>query len=155
MNTNFSKKKTNIRNRLRNNESSARAKAPGAQPARSAQVSVGDIVHVKSDGSKHKAHEFYLIMYIKQPFAYIQKFCASTLREKQYKVKLTEIYPAAANYVSCNDHKETDHVDEDEGIELYNHGAAEENQHANIRRSSRQRRQPDWLATEEIQRYEV
>ena len=78
--------------RLRNHEGSARAKANGAQPARNAQVSVGDIVHVKSDGSKHKAREFYLIMSIDidQSMAYIQTFCGSTLRKKQYKVKLKQ-----------------------------------------------------------------
>ena len=136
--------------RLRNHDSSARSKASGAQPARNAQVSAGDIVHVKSDGSKHKAREFYMVMSVdqKRSTAQLQKFCGSTLREKQYKVKLTEIYPAAANYLSVNENTDIEHAEEeDDGIELHNQGAVEE-----PRRSSRTRRQPNWLATKEIQR---
>ena len=136
-------------NRIRNHESSAKSKARGAEPARSAQVSTGDIVHVKTDGSKHKTREFYLVMSVNHEHstAQLQKFCGSTLREKQYKVKLTEIYPAAANYLSVNQSEDNEPAEEDEGVELLNHEAAEE-----IRRSNRIRRQPDWLATQDIQR---
>jgi hypothetical protein len=143
-------------NRLQNHESSARAKAPGGQPARNAEVVVGDIVHVKSDGSKHKAREYYLVMSIDrdQSMAGIQKFCGSTLRQKEYKVKLTEIYPAAANYVSSNLREGVDSVEDEPGIELHNRGAAEESHPPDVRRSSRVRHPPDWLSTDEIQRCE-
>ena len=142
--------------RLQNHHSSAKSKSLGAEPARSAEVSVGDIVHVKSEGSKHKVRDFYLITEIdeEQSIAYIQKFCGNTLREKQYRVKLTEIYPAAANYAAGND-ADNEYVEEDEGIQLYTNDAmAEETREANTRRSGRRRLQPDWLATEEIQRIE-
>ena len=137
-------------NRVKNHESSAKSKAPGAQPAKKAEVTIGDIVHVKGEGSKHKAREFYIISAIDsdQSIAYIQKFCGSTLRERQYEVKLNEIYPAAANYVSRKDTEEGVELDDD--IELNNNGGT----HENLRRSRRERRQPDWLATEEIQRFD-
>ena len=109
----------------------------------------GDVVHIKSDGSKHKAREFYLVMSIdpEKSIAQLQKFCGSTLREKQYDVKLTEIYPAAANYLSVNENTYSDHEEEEDGIELRHESAVQE-----VRRSNRTRRQPNWLATEEIQR---
>ena len=142
--------------RIQNHESSAKSKALGAPPAQKAQVSVGDIVHVKSEGSKHKARDYYLITSIdnENSMAQIQKFVGSTLREKPYHIKLTEIYPAATNYVSSNNQAVEEHVDEGEGIELYAPAAAEQDQQGSIRRSECQRRQPQWLATKEIQRNE-
>ena len=137
-------------NRLKNHESSAKSKARGAEPAKNAQVGIGDIVHVKSEGSKHEAREFYLISDIDhdQSIASIQKFCGSTLRNKQYEVKLNEIYRAATNYISSKESTTDEQIENDEGIELHNHGADQ----GNLRRSGRERRQPDWLATKEIQR---
>ena len=78
--------------------------------------------------------------------AFIQKFCGNTLRERQYQVKLNEIYPAAANYISSKEYTIEEH--NDDGVELHNHGADQ----GSLRRSVRERRQPDWLATDEIQR---
>ena len=69
--------------------------------------------------------------------AQLQKFWGSTLQDKQYNVKPTEIYPAAANYLSANENIYSDQAEEDGGIKLCNHGSVEE---------------LDWLATEEIQR---
>ena len=105
---------------------------------------------MKNEGSKHEAREFYLISAIDhdQSIASIQKFCGSTLRNKQYEVKLNEIYPAATNYISSKENTTDEQIENDEGIELHNHGTDQ----GSLRRSGRERRQPDWLATKEIQR---
>ena len=63
-------------------------------------------------------------------------------------MKLNEVYPAAANYISSKENMLEEHIDNDDGIKLHNHGADQ----GSLRRSVRERRQPDWLATDEIQR---
>ena len=97
---------------------------------------------MKSEGSKHEAREFYLISAIDhdQSIASIQKF--------RSEVNLNEIYPAATNYISSKENTTDEQIENDEGIELHSHGADQ----GNLRRSGRERRQPDWLATKEIQR---
>ena len=82
----------------------------------------------------------------------IQKFCGGSLRSKQYRVKFNEIYLASANYA----HNNTSYDDED-GIVLNNDNSNDADVNVPtatppLRRSDRMRRQPDYLATDEIQR---
>ena len=49
-------------NRIKNHQSSEKSKASGALPAKEAEVVIGDIVHVKNEGTKPKAREFYLVV---------------------------------------------------------------------------------------------
>ena len=142
--------------RLQNHQSSEKSKSRGADLAKDAFVSPGDIVHVKTDGSKHKAREFYLVTSVDRPNreVYIQKFCGSTLREKRYKVKQNEIYLAATNYAP--NHNNTDGNEDEAGINL-NGEEYDENENEEVpalRRSTRLRKEPDWLATDDIQRRE-
>ena len=63
--------------RLQNHQSSERSKSSGGKIAQSIEVSPGDIVHVKNEGTKHRAREFYLVMSVDRHSskASIQKFC--------------------------------------------------------------------------------
>ena len=140
--------------RIKNHRSSEKSKASGALPAKEAEVVIGDIVHVKNEGTKHKAREFYLVVAVdhEQSSANIQKFCGNTLRQRQYTVKLNEIYRAAANFGSSQQNEAEDEVQDDEvdGIELNNGEPALDAGQGTLRRSGRKRHQPDWLATDEI-----
>ena len=52
-------------------------KAPGTMTAKEVEVVIGYIVHVKSEGTKHEARGFYLVVAIdhEQSSANIQKLC--------------------------------------------------------------------------------
>ena len=141
--------------RVRNHASSEKSKSGGAEKTITVPFSPGDIVHVKTEGSKHKAREFYLVTSIDYPSrsAVIQKFLGGTLRNKQYHVKFNEIYLAAANY--ANNNMSYDDDEEENGITLKDHSNVNEGStplSQPLRRSGRVRRQPEWLATDELQR---
>ena len=142
--------------RLRNQPSSEASKARGHPPAVKAIISTGDIVHVKNEGTKHTARSFYLVTSVNYETgeAYIQKYCGDQLRAKRYLVKLEEIYSASTNFIPVHDrssnNKEDIPLNSDVSI------GSEENDlgTTELRRSSRERRAPDWLSTPEIQRSE-
>ena len=149
--------------RLQNHQSSERSKSSGGKIAQSIEVSPGDIVHIKNEGTKHRAREFYLVMSVDRHSskASIQKFCGSTLRSKRYEVKLNEIYLASPIYLPSSIQSEyrCDELYEDDGVDLRietdfrNDSDAEQELELTIpvRRSARIRREPDRLATSEIQ----
>ena len=122
----------------------------------------GDIVHLKNEGSKHKACELYLIVYIdyEKQQADIQKFTSTQLRQRWFKVKLSEVY-VAPPYITHRGHKDDDEEEEgSDSIPLFKHSDdkgtveyAHDNQTNNsFRRSNRIRNQPNWLSTSEIER---
>ena len=79
-------KQFRYRRRLQNHTYSELSKSRGKPAAKSETCYKGDIVHIKSDGSKHLARDFYLVMavdYDKQE-ADIQKLSESQLRPKRY-----------------------------------------------------------------------
>ena len=141
--------------RIQNHASSEKSKAGGATTTPETLISVGDIVHIKADGSKHKAREFYLVMAVNYEMstAVVQKFCGSTLREKKYRVKLNEIYLAATNFTSYRNKAN----EGEDGVII--EGNNPDNDLDNpttppLRRSTRISRPPEWLSTSEIQRSE-
>ena len=145
--------------RLQNHPSSELSKSRGYSRATKAIISVGDIVHVKSEGTKHKARDFYLVSSVNYETneVWIQKFCGNQLRNKKYLVRLEEIYLASANFISSNKSNE----EEDDDIPLNNeiYDEPDDLTHNEViypedlpRRSDRNRHQPDWLATSDIQR---
>ena len=148
--------------RLQNHPSSELSKSGGKPPAERIVLSVGDIVHVKSDGTKHKAREFYLVTAVDQDSgeAEIQKFCGNQLRAKKYTVKIEEVYLAAGNFMTSN----TRGLDQknDSEISIYNEVPVntddsddrENRNQIQLRKSTRNREKPDWLATSEISRLE-
>ena len=88
--------------RLRNHANSVKSKCKNAVLATSTHAAVGDIVHVKVDGTKNKVRDFYLVMSVDKvkDMIGIQKFCGNKLLQKHYFVKPEEIYLAAVNYGS-------------------------------------------------------
>ena len=139
--------------RLENHPSSEISKSGGVTKQTKYVISLGDIVHVKNEGSKHQARDFYLVTEINhgENEVYLQKFCGNQLRSRRYRMKLTEIYPAAANFRTANVEDRTN------GITVNNEMSENENEEdqeeiQELRRSTRNRCSPDFLATEEIQR---
>ena len=151
--------------RIENHKLSAESKARGSDVATEAFVNVGDIVHIKNDGSKHYAREFYLVVDVEKQskIAHLQKFCGNQLRRKRYSVKLNELYkaPCSITSTSHSGEQETDSEEEEQtgdehcmGSSLAAETGSGESTSAEVtgRASSRIRRKPEYLATSEIQR---
>ena len=145
--------------RIQNHPHSEASKAKGGNVAHDALVTKGDIVHIKSEGSKHKAREFYLVTDVNydKSEALIQKFCGSKLQSKRYLVKLPDVY-LISSFSPITRENEIE-KEEDEDVELMELseqgevGVVNETMNQNIlRRSDRNQKSPDWLATPEIQR---
>ena len=51
-------------------------------------VEIGDIVHVKSEGSKPRARDFYLVTSVdyESSMAFLQKLIGTQFRNKKYQV---------------------------------------------------------------------
>ena len=144
---------------MKNHKYSEASKAPGQCPAKVEVCAKGNIVHVKSDLSKHHARHFYLVASVdyKTKSAKIQKFCCDQLRQKYYVVNLDEIYMASPHVTSPKPISNND-----EGISLHR----DKKEHNGMilppidsvlpeqptRSSTRVRNPPNWLATEEIER---
>ena len=79
--------------RAANQEASAKHKARGNPSAREADVIVGSLVYIKSDGDKNQGRDRYLVVEVGDEFCTVQKFVKSQLRRKKYQLKLTEVYP--------------------------------------------------------------
>lgn len=79
-----------------NQVSSARFKARGGDLAMPAKVSVGSLVYVKNDGGKTRARDRYLVVRICGNDCILKKL-GSKFRNKEYSLKLTEVYPVTPN----------------------------------------------------------
>ena len=80
--------------RDQNHHYSEKSKSNGKPSAKEAIVEIGNIVYIKSNGSKHLARELYLVTSVDYKFseAYVQKLVGNQFREKKYLVKFSEIY---------------------------------------------------------------
>ena len=110
-------------------------------------------MHIKVEGSKHCARDFYLVTLIDYELkeAYVQKFCGNQLRSRKYLVKIAELYPAVNN-ISFSNYSEnlgSISVNNDTSVEAMDDTGSEI---PSLRRSERNSRPPDFLATDEIQR---
>ena len=140
--------------RIQNHPSSEKSKSRGGLEVEEVKILEGDIVHLKHEGSKHHAREFYLVTSVdfERKEAFVQKFCNTQLRSRKYRVKLAELYPAATNFVSSN------HSDSSGDIDIINDSSLEPRDitlnegSPQLRRSARIRNTPDYLATSDIQR---
>ena len=150
-------------NRVQNHQYSELSKSTGSSPAIETVVEIGDIVHVKNEGSKHRIRDFYLVTYVNRDTsnAHIQKFINDQFRGKKYVVKFSEIFlaqisPHRDSRISTNE--------SDDEIELYKetfHNQELNNEHISLgpmnepevppRRSNRNRNPPNRLATSEIE----
>ncbi len=80
--------------RSRNHPHSSLCKAKGAPHANAAAVTRGDLVFIKSEGSKHKPRKMYLVMDVHNGFAGLQKLDGAKFQSRRYEVPLTNIFPA-------------------------------------------------------------
>ncbi len=78
--------------RERNHIHSAQSKAKGGLPARDADVTRGDLVFIKSEGSKNKSRDMYIVMDINDRMASLQKLTGSKFQSRKYDVPLTNIF---------------------------------------------------------------
>ena len=79
--------------RIANQEYSSKHKSGGNPPATEANVTVGSLVYIKSEGDKTRARDRYLVVSVGEGCCEVRKFVKSQLRTKCYQLKLTEVYP--------------------------------------------------------------
>ena len=133
---------------------------------------VSVIVHVKEEGTKHVARDFYLVVDVDygSSTAVIQKFCGNKLQCKRYSLNLSKIYPAASDLIrstsvvkrNVGNRDDYDDVDDGENdISIFDpegnsptvsEDDLDEPLTTSLRRTNRIRKRPDWLATSEIER---
>ena len=139
--------------RVENHAHSERSKGRGANAAIDTSVDIGDIVHVKKDGSKHQVRDFYLVVEvdIQQKMSTLQKFCGYQLRNKKYSVKLNEIYKAPCSFTSAQT-SPMQKTDPDSDEDIHYTDTEDSSETVPVRSSTRTRRTPDYLVTSEIRR---
>lgn len=112
-------------NRQDNHRSSALSQAPKGRHATRADVNVGDLVYIKSDGDKHTAREKYIVVQADWDHILAKKLKGSQFRSKLYKLRYSEVYPVPLpKYVppvTCQPDRTSDlHVYErPEDLQLY------------------------------------
>ena len=79
--------------RIANQEYSSKHKSGGNPPATEANITVGSLVYIKSEGDKTRARDRYLVVSVNEGCCDVRKFVKSQLRAKRYQLKLTEVYP--------------------------------------------------------------
>ena len=78
--------------KLDNHKSSEISKAPNRKLPPKCSAKVGDLVYVKSDKTKGKARERYLVISEEGDWLSIKKFTNTQLRAFAYRVKRSEVY---------------------------------------------------------------
>ena len=86
--------------RNKNQISSSKFKARGGNLVQPADVSVGSLVYIKQEKSKLKARDRYMITKMEGEFCVLKKLLKSKLRDKEYRLKTTEIYPVSSNVIN-------------------------------------------------------
>ena len=89
-----------VQTRNQNQISSSKYKACGGELAQPAYVSVGSMVYIKDDSSKLKARDRYIVVKVTDDECFLKKLVKSTIRNKEYKLKLTEVYPVTSNVLN-------------------------------------------------------
>ena len=138
--------------RLVNHKHSEYSKCNRSNPASEAAVNVGNIVHIKKDGSKHRVRDYYLVVEVDIPMATIQKFCGNQLRSKKYLVKFNEIYEAPCSF--SPEHTASNDSEDEDDLEIRPDFSTNSSSRDTppVRSSTRVKKKPDYLATNEIQR---
>jgi hypothetical protein len=81
--------------RVANHLPSAHSQAPKGKPTVPANVSVGDLIYIKGDGSKHVARDKYIVTNTDRDHLFARKLVGSQFRAKSYELKYTEVYPVS------------------------------------------------------------
>ena len=112
--------------RLQNHAASAYSKASVKRKASEASVHVGDLVFIKSEGSKHNPRHRYIISNISGGIASLQKMNAAKMSSQKYEVPLTQLFPAIANQSNrfIYRHPSSDDTSEDEEVTEVHHDSA-------------------------------
>ena len=148
--------------RTGNHLPSARSKAPKGKVPEHVKFSPGDLVFIKSDGTKHTARERYMVSSCVGDFVYVKKLLGSQFRTKEYKVKNTELYsvpyrtdaPLSSEWINTSDpYADPDEEDcditptavYDEHTDVVNDGNNNVPPEPIVQRPQRQRRRPAWM----------
>ena len=147
--------------RLQNHGYSEAAKSRGHPPAENTVVSVGDIVYIKHEGTKHRVRDFYLVVSVNYDLneANVQNVQTGEMLQSEI------IYLASANFVPARSRNDDDR-DVNFGITMNNNSRdriiltsqipdsrpTQPPTPLPIRYPARIRKPPDWLATGEIDR---
>ena len=116
--------------RLQNQVSSAKNKACGGRPAKTADVSVGSLVYIKDDLSKLKGRERYIVVKKEGIECTLKKLLKTNLRNKEYILKSTEVFPVVSNvlhnesYLRGWEEVDDEAEEEDESQALVEHAVA-------------------------------
>ncbi len=85
--------------RLSNHPHSEVSKTPSLKVSPDADIDIGDIVYLHTDGCKSRARDRYLVTGLDHHWCTIKKFAGSQLRKTSYRVKRSECSKAASNIV--------------------------------------------------------
>ena len=83
--------------RMYDQTASAKNKARGGKLASSTEVSIGSLVYIKDDASKLKGRDRYIVVKKEGSTYTLKKLLKTSLRDKEYVLKSTEIYPVSSN----------------------------------------------------------
>ena len=144
--------------RLQNHIQSERAKSQGAKSLPVEAFAIGQLVHIKIEGSRHVVRDRYILTSIDQgkQEAMVQKFGQNQFRSKKYKVKLQDIYHSTVpvkNQIRDNNSNSDDDM---ELLRAHNpetvHDPTPVILDIPLRRSERITRKPEYLSTSTIDR---
>ena len=79
--------------RVANHGPSAKCQSKVPIPAKRFDVSIGDLVYIKSEGDKHNSRHKYIVVAMDKDFLSVRKLIGSAFRSKLYKLRYTEIFP--------------------------------------------------------------
>ena len=101
--------------RITNQHASAKHKAHGGPVAQAAEVVPGSLVYIKSDHSKNRGRERYIVVDVQGNNCILKKLLKSKIMAKEYILKLTEVMLVTPNTVCRMDYeKGLDSSDDDD-----------------------------------------
>ena len=146
--------------RENNHGPSAKLKAKTLLNATGKSISTGSLAYIKTEGTKFKGRERYIVMEIRNDMATLQKLNESVFSSKRYDIPLQNLFPVipdisdniASNPPNPSTSNQSSDTSEDSDDEHPVHqnlptNAVEERQHSNRTRWAR--REPAWLRSEE------
>ena len=144
--------------REKNHGPSARSKATSTKTDRR-PISIGSLVYLKSEGTKFKGRERYIVMSIDNNMTILQKINGSLFSSKRYEVPLQDVFPVVSdipdnftpsNEIQTNDPCSETSDDSDAEFVVENRPPAnivqDAQQHVRPRRTPKE---PAWLRGEE------
>ena len=102
--------------RVDNHKYSETSKAGGRTPRPSAEVGIGDVVYLYSDGDKHRCRDRYIVVSTDGPWCNIKKFSGAQLRNASYRIKRTECYVVPSTISDLKDRRDEPAEEEDEEL---------------------------------------